>query len=113
MNVETINNLRASVERLPNDVSLRLSLAQALLAASENREAENEFKKVLTMDNDNLQAKCGLAKSSFELREYSTAFSILEEVCKQKETGSEYHTLYAKLLIREIQEERVPEAITG
>ena len=113
MNVENISQLRASVERLPNDITLRLSLAHALQAASQNEEAENEFKKVLSLDNKNLKAKCGLAKTCYEQREFSTAFSILEDICKQKDTETEYHTLYAKLLIREMQEERIPQEVSG
>ena len=107
MKEHTLKTLHDSVERSPNDIKLRLELAHALQTASKHSEAEDEFIKVLALDKNNLEAKCGLAKSCYELREFSTAFSMLEDICKRSDTGTEYQTLYAQLLIREMQEEQL------
>ena len=103
MKEQTIKNPHDSVECSPNDIAQRLTLAHELQSAAKHSEAEEEFIKILALDKDNLPAKCGLAKSYYEQREFSTAFAVLEDICKQKDSEAEYHTLYAQLLIREMQ----------
>ena len=105
MKEQAINNLHDPANKTSNDIALRLTLAQELLAASKHKEAEDAFKKILDLDENNLEAKCGLAKTCYQQREYSTALNMLEDVCQQSGTDQEYQNLYARLLIREMQVE--------
>jgi transitional endoplasmic reticulum ATPase len=79
-----IESLREALSLSPNNVPLRLLLADHLLKASLLDEAETEFRTVLTHDTHNKTAKRGLSKIYFEQKKYSTAIVILEELAEQE-----------------------------
>lgn len=78
-----IESLREALSLSPNNLPLRLLLADHLLKASLLDEAETEFRTVLTQDSHNKTAKRGLSKIYFEQKKYSTAIVILEELADQ------------------------------
>lgn len=79
-----IESLREALSLSPNNVPLRLLLADHLLKASLLDEAETEFRTVLAHDTHNKTAKRGLSKIYFEQKKYSTAIVILEELAEQE-----------------------------
>ncbi|PZR41246.1 MAG: cell division protein [Azospira oryzae] len=79
-----IESLREALSLSPNNVPLRLLLADHLLKASLLNEAETEFRTVLAHDTHNKTAKRGLSKIYFEQKKYSTAIVILEELAEQE-----------------------------
>ena len=79
-----IESLREALSLSPNNVPLRLLLADHLLKASLLDKAETEFRTVLAHDTHNKTAKRGLSKIYFEQKKYSTAIVILEELAEQE-----------------------------
>lgn len=79
-----IESLREALSLSPNNLPLRLLLADHLLKASLLEEAETEFRTVLAQDSNNKTAKRGLSKIYFEQKKYSTAIVILEELTEQE-----------------------------
>ncbi len=79
-----IESLREALSLSPNNLPLRLLLADHLLKASLLEEAEAEFRTVLAQDSNNKTAKRGLSKIYFEQKKYSTAIVILEELAEQE-----------------------------
>jgi transitional endoplasmic reticulum ATPase len=84
MQQDLIKNLREALTFSPQNVPLRLTLAEALLNEKMIAEAETEFRTVLENQPDNQQAKAGLSKVYFQQGKYSTAIVILEELLETK-----------------------------
>ncbi len=79
-----IENLREALNLSPQNLPLRLLLADHLLKASMLDEAEAEFRTVLSLDSANKIAKRGLSKIYFEQKKYSTAIVIMEELAESE-----------------------------
>jgi transitional endoplasmic reticulum ATPase len=79
-----IESLREALSLSPDNLPLRLLLADHLLKANQLNEAEVEFRTVLTQDTNNKTAKRGLSKIYFEQKKYSTAIVILEELAEME-----------------------------
>jgi transitional endoplasmic reticulum ATPase len=84
MQDDLISSLKEALQVSPDNVPLRLTLAEAFLQNDNALEAETQFKIILEKQPTNLQAKTGLAKVYFALEKYSTVIVILEEVIEQK-----------------------------
>jgi len=97
---ELINTLREALKLSPDNGPLRLSLAEALLSANKASEAEGEFKFVLEQQPDNVQAKTGLARVYFELKKYSAAIIIAEELLETKPNDVNLLMIISKSLLR-------------
>lgn len=97
---ELINTLREALKLSPENVPLRLSLAEALLTADKAAEAEIEFKQVLEKQTTNVQAKTGLAKAYFELKKYSAAIVITEELLEVRPNDVNLLIIVSKSLLR-------------
>jgi cytochrome c-type biogenesis protein CcmH/NrfG len=65
MQEELIQNLREALKLSPQNIPLRLTLAEALLNNNVMQEAEAEYKIILEAEPQNIQAKSGLAKIYF------------------------------------------------
>ncbi len=59
---EAISSLRKAISVSPDNVPLRLHLAETLLAMDRGDEAEAEFKSALGLSPKNTQASLGLAQ---------------------------------------------------
>lgn len=79
MNNDAIINLREALSVSPNNIPLRLHLAETLFANNLPKEAITEFQIILKKEN-NPKAKLGLAKAFFTLKDYSTCNVVLEEL---------------------------------
>ncbi|NVK26822.1 MAG: AAA family ATPase [Flavobacteriia bacterium] len=100
MEDHTLNSLREALSHSPENVPLRLMLAEHLVLRKMWHEAETEFTEVLKLAN-NTKAKAGLAKAYFELQKFSGASVILEELIDSGLKDAEIHLLYAEVCMKE------------
>ena len=108
MDNEAIQSLKEALELSPENIPLRLHLADMLMQANRFAEAETELKEVLEKDKLNVKAKSGLAKTYFHLEKYSVAAVIFEELTKNGKANAQDYLVYAKVLIKENQ---LPQAV--
>lgn len=109
MSSEAIKNLREALFVSPENVPLRLYLAQILMTSANFSEAEKEYKLVLDYSKGNLEAKCGLCKACYNQGNYSVAEVLLEELCAMPSIAAEYHLLFAKVLLKDEQHAQAQE----
>ena len=100
MDNELILNLREALKFSPNNIPLRLTLAEALFANKSISEAEAEYKYVLESQAENVPAKTGLAKVFFEQQKYSAVIVIVEELIEGKPNDVNLLMLISKSLLR-------------
>jgi SpoVK/Ycf46/Vps4 family AAA+-type ATPase len=100
MQEELIQNLREALKLSPQNIPLRLTLAEALLNNNLMQEAETEYKTVLEAEPQNTQAKSGLAKIYFAQQKYSTAIVILEDLIEIKPNDVSLLMLLSRSLLR-------------
>lgn len=100
MNDNTIDGLREALRHSPDNIALRILLADTLLTLNRLEEAETEYSTLLKLTNDN-KAKVGLARVFFKKGSYSTCNVILEEVIDNGTSDIHVFTLYAKGLLKE------------
>ncbi len=100
MDNKTIQSLREALLQSPDNIPIRMLLAQNLLEINRLEEAEIEFNKVLEYSND-FNAKVGLAKVYFQKKNYSICIVILEEIIENNQANLEIYILYAKALLKE------------
>src|SRR5581483_4861245 len=95
---EALRVLRDAVQLSPDNVPLRLHLADTLLQQGRPDEAEKEYRHALTLAPNNQQLKLGLAQAFSAQDKTSQALVVLEALMKQKETPASAYLLYARLL---------------
>lgn len=100
MNEDTISSLKAALATSPDNVPLRLLLAQTFLEMERLEESEKEF-KILLDSSSHLEAKLGLASIFYKRSNYSACNVILEEIIDNGSNDLNTHSLYAKALIKE------------
>ncbi len=100
MNESTIESLREALKHSPENVPLRMLLADTLLKLNRLDDAEAEFTTILRSTND-AKAKTGLAKVFFNKGKYSACNVILEEVIENGSEEIETLILYSKCLLKE------------
>jgi SpoVK/Ycf46/Vps4 family AAA+-type ATPase len=99
MNSLQIESLREALKQSPENIPLRQMLAEALLAARNYSEAEDEFLELLKRSSSD-KIKFGLAQVYFAKENYSASSVILEELFSTN-TDPAVAILYAKTLIEE------------
>lgn len=100
MENDLIKNLREALTFSPNNIPLRLTLADALFAGHFIPEAESEYKFVLDNQPENIPAKAGLAKVYFEQQKYSIVIVIIEELIEDRPNDVNLLMLISKSLLR-------------
>lgn len=100
MQEDALNNLREALRLSPDNLLLRLMLAEALLNAKQADKAEPEFKIILDKEPSNEQARTGLAKAFYEQQKYSAAIVILEELLERKPGNAPLLLLLSKSLLK-------------
>lgn len=93
MDQNAINNLREALSHSPDNIPLRLHLAQSLMQLFQYQEAEQEFKAVLRLSPQHHDAKYGLAEAYFKQERYGVAIVVLEELL-QLVPGTEKYQLF-------------------
>ncbi len=101
MNSDSIKILQEALALSPENIPLRLHLADSLLDVNQLEEAEEEFKKVLSQNEENVKAKWGLVKIYYHKQNYATALVIIEDIAQELNNDTDFLLLYAKLLLKE------------
>ena len=105
MDQNAINNLREALAHSPDNIPLRLHLAQSLQQLFRYEEAEQEFKVVLRLDARHKAAKFGLARAYFQQEKYNVAAVVLEELLQMSPDEESYQLLLCRCLLRSDQKE--------
>jgi SpoVK/Ycf46/Vps4 family AAA+-type ATPase len=100
MNDNHIKGLQEALALSPDNLPLRLMLAEVLLKVSRLNESEDEFKKILNQNKDHELAKLGLAHVYFQQEKYSTAIIIFEDVDDKSPLSPDNLILLSKALLR-------------
>jgi AAA+ superfamily predicted ATPase len=99
MSQEMITSLQEALNVSPDNIPLRLHLAEILMKEKMYNEAAREFEEVLGRNYGNVKASHGLAEAYFHLQKYSAAIVIYEALGDSLEISSLVH--YIKSLVRE------------
>jgi AAA+ superfamily predicted ATPase len=92
--------LREALKLSPDNVPLRLHLADMLLGSGRAEEAEREYKQGLPLAPGDVRFKLGLANAFAQQSKNSHALVIVEELVKQSNPPARAHLLYGRLLFR-------------
>ncbi len=101
MDQESIDQLKEALSFSPNNIPLRLHLAELHFKLKRFDESEIEFQEVLSFQAENTKAKFGLATIYFEKGNYSVCNVVLEELIQQKNASEEVYVLHMKALVEE------------
>lgn len=97
---ETIRSLRQALAVSPENVPLRVCLAQALAARGWQAEAEREYREALAREPNNASIKLGLAQIYCQQGKDSQALVIVEDLVSKRDAPPSALVLYARLLLR-------------
>jgi transitional endoplasmic reticulum ATPase len=96
---DTIKNLEEALSFSPDNVPLRLHLAELMLAEKMYTEASAHFAEVLQKSYGNTKAQTGLANCYYSTGKFSAAIIIYEQL--QHQLGQEDNIRFVKCLIKE------------
>jgi len=96
---DAIRSLRQAIEVSPDNLPLRLHLAQSLVGIGRFEEAEEEYRTALAKAPDNQQIKLGLADAYCRQGKSSQAIVIVEDMARRGNAPAGAHVLYARLLL--------------
>ncbi|MEP6279905.1 MAG: tetratricopeptide repeat protein, partial [Nonlabens ulvanivorans] len=99
MDDKTIQNLREALEFSPDNIPLRLHLAESLRLANMLEEAEEEYEIILQYKAEP-KARIGLALISYKQKNYSKAIVILESLIQEGNKDLDTHLFYTRALVR-------------
>ncbi len=98
MTQQHIDNLRAALQFSPENVMLRQLLAEALFNLAQYDDAELEYKEAIKIQSSE-ELKFGLSKTYYQVKKYSAAKFLLDEVLEKKPTYPPYNLLNAKICL--------------
>ena len=98
--MDNIDQLREALNFSPENIPLRLHLAESLLTANRLEEAEEEYQNVLKRKNSS-KAKLGLAQVFFAQEEYAKCNVVLEEFLQSGTDNFDALLLHVKALVKE------------
>jgi SpoVK/Ycf46/Vps4 family AAA+-type ATPase len=77
---EMIEHLKEALALSPENIPLRLHLADMMLKESLYADAATQYADVLQRDNNNIKALAGLAEAYFQQKKYSAAIILFEQL---------------------------------
>ena len=98
---DPLEGLREAARLSPENIPLRLHLAQALAGLGRHGEAEEEYLAALAISPDNMEVKLGLANAYLRQEKVSQAMVIVESLVDSRNAPAAAYVLYARLLFRE------------
>ncbi|CAL1521446.1 AAA family ATPase [Chitinophaga sp. MM2321] len=101
MSSEVIKQLQEAVQFSPENVPLRLHLAQVLLQDYEYVQAEEQYRKVLELSPENAAAQLGLARTFYHQQKYSAAIVVLEQLEHHEPDHFDGLLLHCRILVKE------------
>jgi SpoVK/Ycf46/Vps4 family AAA+-type ATPase len=100
MDDNAIRNLREALKFSPNNIPLKLHLAEVLLQANKLDEAESEFSQLVKLSPDT-RSKTGLAKTFYRKGEYAKCNVVLEDLISNGVDDFDVLILNARALLKE------------
>lgn len=97
---DPLESLRAAIRISPDNIPLRLHLAEMLLGQGQPEEAEQELREALSLHPNSVDLKLALAECYFQQSKNSHAAVIVEELVKQRDAPAAALLLHARLLER-------------
>ena len=101
MDNNIISNLLEALQFSPDNIPLRIHLAETYLDLNFIENAEEEFLKVLSISQNNHKAKFGLANTYFQQDSFSKCNVILEDLISENDSDIPTLLLYTRALIQE------------
>ena len=99
MENEMINNLLEALEQSPDNIPLRMQVAQLMYEDGDYELAAQQFQQVLEKSYGLAKAQAGLARCYFQLGKYATALIIYEQI--ESELSAPDQLNFVKCLIKE------------
>ena len=96
---DAINGLREALKVSPDNIPLRIHLAQTLAGYGMLDEAETEYRTALSLDGKHADVKLGLASVYQQQGKSSQAMVIVEDLCGKPDAPARAYVVYAKLLL--------------
>jgi transitional endoplasmic reticulum ATPase len=100
MSRDPFASLREALRQSPDNIPLRVHLAESLLERGYADQAEQEYRQALSLSPRDPSLKVGLARAFFQQGKDSEAFVVLEELQKHRDTPAEAYLLLARLHLR-------------
>lgn len=100
-NEEAIKGLRAALDVSPENIPLRIHLAQTLQRYGFFDDAEQEYRQALSLQPENIDVKLGLIQLYSSQNKTGQAIVIAEAMCQKPNPPSQALIAYAKLLFRD------------
>ena len=97
---DPLESLREALRLSPDNIPLRVHLAEQLLAGGRGDEAIEQFKHALSSRPDDAKLKIGLATAYYQTGKNSPAMVIVEDLVKQRDVPAKATMLYSRLLLR-------------
>ncbi|HET6246592.1 MAG TPA: AAA family ATPase [Tepidisphaeraceae bacterium] len=97
---DAVNNLREALKHSPDNIPLRLHLAETLMGLGRYDEAEKEYRLGLAASGGDGRFKIGLANAFSQQGKNSEALVIVEELIKLPDPPAKLHLLYSRLLYK-------------
>nr|MBK9650813.1 AAA family ATPase [Bacteroidota bacterium] len=98
---DAIKNLREALKISPDNMPLRMLLAETLMNHFQYADAEEEYKSALTIAPSDVKIKLGLATACYRQQKFSIAGVIVEELLHTPAPPPFTYVLHAHLLIKE------------
>jgi ATP-dependent Zn protease len=99
MKNEMIENLLEALQHSPDNIPLRLQVAQLMLTDGDVENAAIQYQQVLEKSYGHTKAQSGLARCYYLMGKHSAALIIYEQV--QEQLNTEDQLIYVKCLIKE------------
>jgi AAA+ superfamily predicted ATPase len=103
---DAVQSLREALHLSPDNVPLRIHLAETLVGLGRADEAEREYREALALAPDDLRLKLGLAGAFYQQGKNSHSLVIVEDLLKLRDTPARAYLLHARLLLRAGEVER-------
>ncbi|UYQ95301.1 ATP-binding protein [Chitinophaga horti] len=101
MSTEMIKQLLEALQFSPENVPLRMHVAQVLFQGADYTQAEEQYRKVLELQPDNRDAQMGLARTFYQQQKYSAAVIVLEQLEGQDPNNFDALLLHCRTLVKE------------
>jgi transitional endoplasmic reticulum ATPase len=99
-NDDAVAGLREALRSSPDNLPIRVALAEMLTGLGRYDEAEVEYRAAMSLSTDNIKLKIGLANTFYHQGKNSQALVIVEDLIKSPDVPAKVNLLYAKLLLR-------------
>ncbi len=103
---DAVQSLREALRHSPDNIPLRVHLAETLIGLGRPDEAEREYREALALAPDDLRLKLGLANAFYQEGKNSHSLVIVEDLLKLRDTPARAYLLHARLLLRAGEIER-------